>query len=200
MNKPSSFLLALTIIAATIIAPTLSKVAAEELNPIYGGTAVDNDVIASHGIKFSIENDSVLYSVLGDITLEFYAYQDFSDNSQTLMAAVYTVSYKASWLDKPVSIYQWSIHDPTILRDDDPNPKGVFRYKLDLTNVSKGEHQIEVTATGGGYLWVINPSSHKAYYVTFTKTSSASLNFTIDTSPTATPDSDSGILWKADVT
>jgi len=198
LNKTLSVLLALIIITATGITSLFSGVAGKEFNPIYTGLNVGG--LGPQEIKFSVFNGSVLYN-LGNLSIEFYAHQEAPENLQTLMCALYSVSYNASWQDGPAVIYEWSIHDLANISDDDPDPQQYFYYTLDLTNVPEGEHQIEVTAVGGGYVWGCLPPNWDPYYDSFTTTGSSTLYFTINASspPAETPDFDSSILWRTNV-
>ena len=196
MNKTLSVLLTL-IITATSITSIFSGVDGKEFNPIYTGLNVGG--LGPQEIKFSVFNGSVLYN-LGNLSIEFYAHQE-APEAQTLMYALYSVSYTASWQDGPTMIYEWSIHDVANISDDDPDPQQYFYYTLDLTDVPEGEYQIEVTAVGGGYVWGCLPPNWDPYYDSFTTTGSSTLYFTIDTSPppAETPDFDSSILWRTNV-
>jgi hypothetical protein len=182
MSKKIALLLVL-VLTISGITPFFSQVSAESLS--YGGTLPVDDVPA---LEFSMANGSILNNLdnIGFLTSIGFP------NKQTLMAALYSVSYKASWQDNPVIVYQWSIHDPANRNDDDPNPKGSLFYAIDLTNVPQGVQQIEVTVIAGGELF-----GGKAFYTVSTNiTSSLSFTVIVSPSPTANNATASALAWK----
>jgi hypothetical protein len=183
INKTSVSILAVIIIAATIIAPFLSTVAGEVVTS-YGGTTTVYD---PPYVTFSADNGSILYNS-GNLTLGLTASiglpvlsKEEPDTLQTLLVALTSVSYKASWLNQPLTLYTWRINNPANLSQDDPNPLQTFSYSLNLTGISKGPQQIEVTVVGGGAVW--GPSGYQQVtYSVFSTNGSSTLNFTVEAS------------------
>ncbi len=159
-----------------VLVLTLSSTATlvSGLTFVYGGAS--SATVSPPLIEFTVENATVMYN-LGTFNIGLFAYIGFPENLQTLMAALYSVSYKASWQNQSTVIYQWSINDPANLNDDDPNAEQAFFYAIDLTHVPEGRQQIEVTVVGGGYLFGGNK------YYTFSTSVSSSLYFTINAPP-----------------
>ena len=157
-------------LATAVTIPLISMVVGKEFDAPYGGRS---NVTTSAVITFSAINGSVLPNS-GNRTLEFTAYIESPENLQTLPSpSLYTVSYKASWLSKPVVVYKYSINQPGNLSDDDPNPKGRIDYTLNLTGWPIGPQSIEVTAVGGGYITDFRT------FQTFSGTGKSLLYFTI---------------------
>lgn len=125
---------------------------------------------------FSLENETVLYRG-GKNNVAFLVCVGAPVNKQTLGSAIYSLSYKASWEDEPIVLYQWSMNNPADRNDDDPNPTPVFFHAIDLKNVPEGSHQIEVIVDGGGYLF------GGSEYVTFSAIGSTSFHFSIVAPP-----------------
>ena len=148
----------------------------------YGGSSNTN---SPPTIKFSIENNSVLYN-LGNYNIAFYLWVGADPNWLSGPTALHSVSYKASWQNQPHVLYQWSMNEPANLEDDDPDPTSWFFYTIDLTNVPQGSHQIEVTVTGAGIVYSFTSG---AEFLTFTTNGSSTLNFSISAppSPTSSP-------------
>jgi hypothetical protein len=146
----------------------------------YGGNSNTNN---PPSIIFSIENNTTLYN-LGNYNIAFLISVGADPNSLAGPTALHSVSYKASWQKQPQEIHKWSMNDPTNMEDDDPDPKSVFFYAIDLTNVPQGSHQIKVTVTGGGYVF-----GGSLEYYTFTTNGSSTLNFSViaPPSPTTSP-------------
>jgi hypothetical protein len=180
MNKIFSLLLTLTI-TTTISLTAFFPVAVDgaEFNPSYGGSMESTDMRNKPVVTFSLENNTVIYK-LGNFNVGFTADITFPDY-QTLMVALYSVSYKTSWQNNPTFVYQWSINDPSNPSDDDVNPLQSLFYAIDLTNVPEGPQHIEVTVNGGGYV-----SDLVHTYWTVSTTVSSTFNFNISTPPTPT--------------
>ena len=193
MSKRAALLLIAILTASSLSA---TEIATASLNPTFTGriTSIDNPP----KIKFSIKNDTTLYSDSDHLNIKFTVSQGggFS-NFLCLGGSLTQVSYKASWQKAPVTIYSWSYNNPADLNDDEPNATGSVSYTLNLTDAPLGIHQIKVTVKGFAY-----PTTIGTYWI-FTAGGSSTLNFTIANPPPATPTPtfslESGILWKTDI-
>jgi len=153
---------------------------------VYGG---DSNLNNPPSFKFSLENETVLYSG-GKNNIAFLVAVGATENTQTLGSAIYSLSYKASWQDRPKVLHQWSMNNPADRSDDDPNPTSFFFYAIDLTNVPEGSHQIEVIVDGGGYTF------GGGDYYTFSATGSTSFHFSIVAPPSPPAPSDPSSAWE----
>jgi hypothetical protein len=185
MNKTFAFLLALTIIAATIITPFLSIVAGADFTATYAGPMAPLSGQEPPTFMFVLENGTVLkphdkqpVSIVGSTYTENFTIELIMnmDNGNGFFVNLHNVSYKASWQDEPVVFYKWSINDPADLYDDDPNGTNSFSYNIVLTEIPEGPHHIDFNAAGGGiYISFGNPN----IYHTFTIAGLSSLYFTV---------------------
>jgi len=143
MSKRVTLLLIVILTASSL---TAIETATASLNPTYTGIKRMNN---PPEIKFSIKNDAVLYSDSDHLSIKFTVRQgkEFS-NFLCLGGSLTQVSYKASWQNSPVIIYNWSYNNPADLKDDEPNPTGSISYTLNLTGAPLGTHKIQVTAEG----------------------------------------------------
>ena len=175
-GKHISLLLVL-LVAVSSVAPFFSSVDGDIFDVLtYGGTYTGTrDDTGTPIVSFSVENESVIYQ-LGKSSVGFTASVDAPYNLQTIMVALYAISYKASWEDKPTLVYRWSINDPANPKDDDPNPIVNFFYPIDLTNVPEGPQKVDVSVIGGGYV-----TDLRSYY-TFEETATLELRFNITAS------------------
>ena len=153
-------------LTATSITPLFSMVTAEST----GQTSWIND-ISPPSIQFSIANGTTLYS-LGNFSIGFFA-QGCSSNNMILISGLYSVSYKASWQNSQMQVYQWS--------QGSANPQSnYFFYSVDLTNAPLGPQQIEVSVTGGGKNF-----GGGMYVGDFSLSSQCEVSFTVEPSSSA---------------
>jgi len=183
-NRTFLSLLALTVIAALTASLFFSTVVGEVATS-YGGTTAVYD---PPSVTFSVGNGSVLYNS-GNLTLgltasigEPLSLGSPHNSLQTLLVALTSVSYKASWQVQPVTLYTWRINNPANLSEDDPNPQQSFSYSLNLTGMPEVFQQVEVTVFGGGAVWASSGQKQVTYYV-FSTNSSSTLNFTAEVPP-----------------
>jgi outer membrane protein assembly factor BamB len=203
MNKTlTATICCLTILLTAIILPITEPTIAQQNNPTYKGDVGYTDLVtAKNGIKFSINNESTIYSDQPNFSIKFSAYQNTPDNMMSLGAFLYNITYSTSWVNETVSAYQWSINDPANLEDDDPNPQLTFEKTLSLAGVPQGEQQIHVSCCGGGYVLITQDDG--TVYETFAKSSTATLTFTISGATPATaqptPNNQQGLLWETSI-
>jgi outer membrane protein assembly factor BamB len=187
-NKRSTFILVAALLVSCLIT-SIGSVAAQNIDLTYAGTENSHD---PPSIVFSVSDNSTIYTDSKNLYLECTVYLP-SYNFISFGASLYSVSYKASWQNSPLTVYSWSYHNPANLKDDDPNPQQRFTYKVDLTDAPVGTHQVTVTATGGVY------STNLTTYTILTSTDTSTLNFNKanrqPTTPQPTPIAQSGILW-----
>lgn len=193
MSKHAALLL-IAILTASSLAAT--ETATASINPTFTGriTSIDNPP----KIKFSIKNDTTLYSDSDQLNIKFTVSQgEGFSNFLCLGGSLTQVSCKASWQNSPVTIFSWSYHNPADLKDDEPNATGSVSYTLNLADAPIGNHQIKLTVKGFAY-----PTTIGTYWI-FTASGSSTLNFTIanplPVTPTPTFSLESGILWKTDI-
>jgi outer membrane protein assembly factor BamB len=171
-----------------------SKVTATQINPTYGGTKNNGDQL---DIKFSEPNGSTIYLAEENWINFSVGFGRYSFDYQSFGAFFNSVSYKASWLNGPVMVYDWSYHDPANLKDDDPNPQTGFQGAIALSNAPLGNQQITVNALAGDY------ATDFRTYCIMTANNSLTLNFTIsaqrEKTPIPTYNSESGILWRTNI-
>jgi hypothetical protein len=96
-----------------------------------------------------------------------------SENYQEFISRVY---YKADWQQDDTYIYKYYNPDPSYIRPQITE----FYYRLNLTGIPEGKHNIAVYAVEGGYYY---PSFFE-YYMLSANDSSVVI-FTIDTTPPA---------------
>ena len=114
----------------------------------------------------------------------------------TLLLALTSVSYKASWQgNQPTELYSFYIPTPAVWSSNKqgssnpPNAQSSSSYNL--TKIPYGNQQIEVTTVCGGYVW--NGLANPPNYQTFSTSSSYTLNFTVAPSiPSSTPTDTNG--------
>jgi outer membrane protein assembly factor BamB len=184
----------ITLLAVSIFATIFSGVTAETINPKYAGT---KSIDSSLDIKFSKNNNSILY-LDSDNSVNFsVGFGRYTFDYISLGTFIYSVSYKASWQNSPVQVYDWSFNDPANLKDDDPNPKQSSQGTISLKDAPLGKHQITVTTLAGDYVTDFN-----TYWI-YTVNTTSTLNFTIANQPPVTPSptfsDESGILWRTDI-
>jgi hypothetical protein len=179
-------LLAVAIIVALSITPFSSLVAGQKniTSLPYEGVA---DGVAPPYFRFStengnFENGSVVYDS-GSFSLGLLVRAPYSvyspqgqDTVMTLLVALASVSYKASWQNnQSVELYNFNIPTPAYWTGNPPNAQSSLSYNL--TNIPYGHQQIQVTASCGGYEWGIS------VYSSFSTTSSYTLDFTVEAPP-----------------
>lgn len=184
----------IVLLAASIIVCFFKSVTAETINPKYAGT---KNIDSSLEIKFSKNNNSILY-LDSEKSVNFSAgLGRYTFDYMTLGTFIYSVSYKASWQNSSTQVYNWSFNDPANLRDDDPNPKQSTQNIISLKDAPLGPQQITVTALAGDYVTDFNT------YQIYTVNTSVTLNLTLATSPPKTPvptfSSESGIIWGTNI-
>jgi outer membrane protein assembly factor BamB len=183
------------ILAANIIATFSPIISAATTDPKYAGIKSINESLE---IKFSENNNSILYAD-NDYNINFsVGFGRYTFDYMSLGAFIYSVSYKASWQNNPVTVYNWSYHDPANLKDDDPNQRQSWQDTINIKEASLGNQKITITAFAGSYV-----TDFKSYWL-YTVNSSLTLNFTIASPPPVTPSptfsKESGILWKTNLT
>ncbi|MGD6934303.1 MAG: PQQ-binding-like beta-propeller repeat protein [Candidatus Bathyarchaeia archaeon] len=202
MNRLLASIFCLTILLVSVCLPFIETAVAQQDTPTYRGDEGYTDLVsAENGIRFSVSNGSTVYPDQAGFSIKFNAYQNTPDNMMSLGAFLYNVSYQASWLNYPVTVYQWSINNPANLDDDDANPKLSFEATVPLSNVPQGEQSITVSSVGGGYL--LFTQGDGTVYETFAKNSTATLIFTISgeatpTTPTPTINNEA-IIWETNL-
>jgi hypothetical protein len=150
----------------------------------YGGEYHGSSPASSPSIAFSIKEGAVVYGT-GSFNVGFSTGISFPEDLQTLMVSINSVSYKASWLSKPVEVYQRKI--PNIPPAFDDNAKQSLFFAIDLTGVPTGPQQIEVTVNGGAIVTAFST------YLSYNKTTVAKLSFTI--SPPPLPETSNSTDW-----
>jgi outer membrane protein assembly factor BamB len=182
------------LLAASSTASFLSKVTAETINPMYAGT---KSIDSSLEIKFSKNNNSILYLDSDNSVIFSVGFGRYTFDYMSLGTFIYSVSYKTSWQNSPVQVYKWSFNDPANLNDDDPNPKQSTQDTISLKDAPLGKQQITVTALAGDYV-----TDFSTYWI-FTVNTSITLNLTVATPPPKTPmptfSYESGILWRTNL-
>lgn len=173
MSKTFAILFALIIEAAAITAPVLSTAAGTDIYDMqtYGGSSSEN---TPPTITFLIKNGTTFYNS-ANLTIGFYTNQSDPPLRLVFDLAIYSVSYQASWEDKPKEVYSYSVHNVSDLHDDDPNHQVSFSYNL--TNIPEGHHQLKVKVTGGGYRALWSQVAH--VFMDFSGSSSSLLDFTV---------------------
>ena len=184
----------ITLLAVSSVASFFSGVTAETINPKYAGT---KSIDSSLEIKFSKNNNSILY-LDSDNSVDFsVGFGRYTFDYMSLGAFIYSVSYKAGWQNSPVQVYNWSFNDPANLKDDDPNPKQSTQDTISLKDAPLGKQQITVTALAASYV-----TDFTTYWIYTVKTTST-LDFTIANQPPETPSptfsDESAILWRTDI-
>ncbi|XHH09443.1 MAG: PQQ-binding-like beta-propeller repeat protein [Candidatus Bathyarchaeia archaeon] len=181
--------------------PLIQLTVAQQNNPVYNGDAGYTDLVkAKNEIRFSVNNASTIYSSQQEFSVKFSASQNTPDDMTSIGAFLYNVSYSASWLNEAVTVYQWSINNPADLDDDDLNPQNSFETTIQLAGVPEGEHHINVTSCGGGYLLI--SQEDRTVFETFAKKSTVTLVFIISEATPATPTptiNNEEILWKTNI-
>ncbi len=148
--------------------------AAQGFSFSYGGNYPYHDLNDSPTIVYSTANNSAVPNN-PNMTVWFSAAIGYPPGLQTLMTALTSVSYKASWLgNQSITLYNSTIDTPAILTDV-PTGQGMFSYNF--TDIPSGSQQLEVTVVGGGIIWGGNT------YYTSSANSSSTLNFTVQASP-----------------
>ena len=184
----------ITLLAVSSVASFFSGVTATTINPKYAGT---KSIDRSLEIKFSKNNNSILY-LDSDSRVDFsVGFGRYTFDYMSLGAFIYSVSVETSWQNSAVQVYNWSFNDPANLKDDDPNPKQSSQGTISLKDAPLGKQQITVTALAGAYV-----TDFSTYWIYTVKTTST-LNFTIANQPPVTPSptfgDESGILWRTDI-
>ncbi len=194
-------MICLTILLAAVFLPFTETVIAQQNNPTYKGDVGYTDLVsAGNGVRFSVNNGSTIYSDQSDLSVKFSAYQNTPTNMESLGVFLYNVSYSASWLNQPVTVYQWSINNPANLSDDDANPQISFETTIPLADVPQGEQHINVSCCGGGYLLISQGDT--TFFETFAKNSITTLTFTISGATPATPTptiNNEAITWETSI-
>jgi outer membrane protein assembly factor BamB len=203
MNKTVTALICLIIIyTAALVTPLTAAEADQQLNPTYNGSVASNDEVnAETMVKYSVNNGSDFYVDQKDFSIKFNAYLNSPEDLMSLGSFLFNVTYKASWLNESVTVYRWSFHDPSNLKDDDPNPQASIQATVPLKDAPRGQQHIDVTVCGGGYL--LSTLSDGSFYQTYFKNSTTSLSFTINGASPVTPtpsfNDESGILWETNI-
>jgi hypothetical protein len=128
---------------------------------------------------FTMQNNLILYDS-GNFNLGIYAYAEFPYRL-LYEADLYSVTYKASWLDHPVVAYQWT--------EGSPNPQSFFFCSIDLVNVPHGSQYVEVTASGGGR----NDAGNRQ--ILYTANATAKIGFIISALPSSASTGDNVSTW-----
>jgi outer membrane protein assembly factor BamB len=184
----------LLVLASSSIASFLPKASAATINPTYAGTKDNGDELE---INFSEHNNTVVYLANQNWINFSIGLGRYTFDYMSLGTFIYSVSYKASWLNEPVVSYNWSYHDPANLKDDDPNSKSYVQGTVSLNDAPLGNQQITVTALAGCYA-----TDFHTYWI-YTADTSLTLNFTVANQPPKTPSPtfsyESGILWRTNI-
>jgi hypothetical protein len=167
------------IVTLSIICSAMPLLAAAQgFSFSYGGNYPYHDLNDSPSIVYSTANNSAVPNN-PNMPVGFSAAIGTPQGLQTLMTALTSVSYKASWLgNQSITLYNSTIDTPAILADV-PSGQGMFSYNF--TDIPSGSQQLEVTVVGGGIVWGGNT------YYTFYANSSSTLNFTVQPSPAQEP-------------
>lgn len=184
MSKSITLLLVFILTIST--APLLMQ-RAEALSLSYAGEYDGDAPVSYPSVIFSISDDDVLYD-LGFFNVGFYTEISFPESLQTLGVSLNSVSYTASWLTKPVIVYERSIPPQDAFNK---NLKQILFCAVDLTDVPIGPQQIEVTVNGGGAL------TDFSRYWTFHSTTIANVSFTINPAPE--PEARDSSVWNVKV-
>ena len=156
----------IVLLAISSVASFFSTVTAETINPKYAGT---KSIDSSLEIKFSKNNNSILY-LDSDNNVDFsVGFGRYTFDYMSLGTFIYSVSYKTSWQNSPVQVYNWSFNDPANLKDDDPNPKQSSQGTISLKDAPLGKQQITVTALAGDYVTDFNNllDIYRKHYINF---------------------------------
>jgi outer membrane protein assembly factor BamB len=179
MDRTSRHLLALVVIVA-ILAVSVATVVTAPFSMVSGQNTTYGEIYEADtnaGAIFSIADGSILTK---NESIIFRAH--FSGPANTMIlpgGGLCNVTYKASWENQYRTIYQWSYNSLYNREDDDPNSHFLFSYTVDLRNAPLGPQQIEVTASGVGYLFGLS-----SWYIYF-GSGSSSIHFIVAADPPA---------------
>jgi hypothetical protein len=173
MDKSIAALLVLVLIVSTVSLIVQPAKAALSYGGDYHGTGA-----SSPSVVFSITDDAVLYNV-GNSSIGFFTNMPYPADLMTLGVSLTQVSYKASWLNNTVTVYQGNTGE-LLSASLGTNTKTSLFCAIDLTNAPLGPQQIEVNVKGEGVI-----SDFSKYYP-FYKTTSAKVSFTINPAPPET--------------
>jgi outer membrane protein assembly factor BamB len=187
-------ILLIVVLALSSIASLSQAALAAQPNPTYGGTKDNGDEL---DIQFSENNGTAVYLANQNLINFTIGHDKYNFDYMSLGFFIYSVSYKASWLNGPVNVYNWSYNDPANRADDDPNPKMGFQGTISISDAPLGNQQITVTALAGCYA-----TDFSTYWI-YTADTSEILNLTVASNPPQTPSPtfsvDSGIKWRTDI-
>jgi|GEM_PF-4338593 hypothetical protein len=142
----------------------------------YGGNYPYDDLRDQPAIVFSVTNGSMLYNN-SNMSVDFSTAIGYPQGLQTLMTALTSVSYRASWQgNQTTSLYNATIDTPANLTYV---PAGQREFAYNFTNIPLGEQQLEVDVTGGGIVW-----GGSTYYTFYTNASST-IYFNVEAQPAA---------------
>ncbi len=173
------FLFLASVITSEIIASI--PLAAGQYGPYLGHTGSNNPP----GFEFFPKDGAEIYSA-GQYNIAFLVHAGGDSNWLTLpYGGITSISYKASWEEKPIQLWKWSINDPANLSDDDPNGRFSFFSTINASNLPEGSHYIQIFVEGIGYGWNLG-------YSTFSMDGSTVYRFSVVEPPSDSDSPDAG--------